>query len=77
MSATIQYRVLYGKKDERVTGPDDADLVVSIEAGECGTDPAEAYMRGKLKVFGHTGLFFDALKSGEIAAALEPYKVGG
>jgi hypothetical protein len=28
-------------------------------------------MRGKLKVVGHTGKFFDALKSGEVATALK------
>ena len=67
---TVQYRVVYGKKDEQVTGPDDADLVISIEAADSAMDPNVAYMRGKLKVVGHTGKFFDALKSGEVAASL-------
>jgi hypothetical protein len=68
---TVQYRVIHGKKDEHVTGPDDADVVISIEAADVATDPSVAYMRGKLKVVGHTGKFFDALKSGEVAAALK------
>jgi hypothetical protein len=67
---TLQYRIIIGKKQEQVTGPDDADAVVSIEAADCELDPSVAYMRGKLKVVGHTGRFFDALKSGEVAAAL-------
>ena len=67
---TIQYRVIHGKKDEHVTGPDDADVVVSIEAKDLNLDPNVAYMRGKLKVVGHTGHFFTALKSGEVASAL-------
>ncbi len=67
---TMQYRIIIGKKQEHVVGPDDAEVVISIEAADCGLDPSAAYMRGKLKVVGHTGRFFDALKSGEVAAAL-------
>jgi hypothetical protein len=68
---TVQYRIIHGKKDEHVTGPEDADVVISIEAADRTLDPVVAYMRGKLKVVGHTGKFFDALKSGEVAAALK------
>jgi succinyl-CoA synthetase alpha subunit len=68
---TVQYRIIHGKKDEHVIGPDDADVVISIEAADVAMDPNVAYMRGKLKVVGHTGKFFDALKSGEVAAALK------
>jgi hypothetical protein len=68
---TIQYRVIIGKKHEQVTGPDDADAVVSIEIADLALDPNVAYMRGKLKVVGHTGAFFDALRSGEVASALQ------
>lgn len=68
---TMQYRIILGKKQEHVVGPDDADAVVSIEAADCHLDPTEAYMRGKLKVTGHTGRFFDALQSGEVAGALQ------
>ena len=35
-----------------------------------GVDPNISFMQGKLKVAGHTGLLFDALKSGRIAADL-------
>jgi hypothetical protein len=68
---TVQYRIIHGKKDEHVIGADDADVVVSIEAADAGMDPNVAYMRGKLKVVGHTGKFFDALKAGDVAAALK------
>ncbi len=68
---TVQYRIIHGKKDEHVMGPDDADVVISIEAADRSLDPVAAYMRGKLKVVGHTGKFFDALKSGEVATALK------
>lgn len=67
---TVQYRVIVGKKQEHVTGPDDASVVISIEAADCELDPTEAYMRGKLKVVGHTGQFLEALKSGEVERAL-------
>jgi hypothetical protein len=67
---TVQYRVVMGKKDERVEGPDDADLVISIAAKDVGMDPTVAFMSGKLKAVGHTGLLLDALRSGEASAAL-------
>ena len=55
---TVQYRIVVGKKDERVEGPDDADLVVTapldvVQAADF--DPAVAFMRGKLKSAGPTG----------------------
>lgn len=68
--ATVQYRVVVGKKDERVEGPDDAELVISVAAKDVGIDPTVAFMSGKLKAVGHTGLLLDALRSGEAAAAL-------
>lgn len=68
--ATVQYRVVVGKKDERVEGPDDADLVVSVAAKDVALDPTVAFMSGKLKAVGHTGLLLDTLRSGEAAAAL-------
>ena len=58
------------KKDEIVTGPDDADLVVTIPVADVGLDPTVAYMQGKLKATGPTRLLFDLLKSGEAATAL-------
>jgi putative sterol carrier protein len=68
--ATVQYRVVVGKKDERVEGPDDADLVISVAAKDVGMDPTVAFMSGKLKAVGHTGLLLDALRSRDAAAAL-------
>lgn len=67
---TIQYRVAYGKKDEAVEGPDDADAVVMIAAGDATLDPTVAYMQGKLKSTGSTAALFEALRSGEASAAI-------
>ena len=70
MSTTVQYRVVFGKKDEVVEGPDDADVVITVPAADATSDPAVAFMRGKLKAAGHTGKLFDVLRSGDAAAAL-------
>ena len=70
---SVQYRVVVGKKDERVDGPDDADVVVSVplvDAAAPGFDPTVAFMRGVLKASGHTGTVLDVLKSGAAAAAI-------
>ena len=69
MSA-IQYRVVVAKKDERVGGPDDADVVVTVplaDAAAADFDPAVAFMRGVLKAAGPTDAILDALKSGDAA----------
>lgn len=66
----IQYRVARGKKDELIDGPDDADVVISIAAGDLGLGADVAYMRGKLKATGHAGVLLRALASGEIDRAL-------
>jgi hypothetical protein len=71
--ATFQYRVAVAKKDERVEGPDDADVVITVPLAVVsaeGFDPAIAYMQGKLKASGHTGHLFEALKTGTVAEAL-------
>lgn len=72
MSATssIQYRVAKGKKEEVVEGPDDADVVVSVAAADIEMGANVAYMRGKLKAAGHTGVLLRALANGEIDDAL-------
>lgn len=70
MSFSIQYRVAFAKNDEAIEGPDDADLVIRIEAKEAGADPTVSYMRGKLKAEGHTGALVAALSSGEAAAVI-------
>jgi hypothetical protein len=69
-AATVQYRVAFGKKDEAVEGPDDAALVVSVSAADASIDPAVAFMSGKLKAEGHTGLLFEVLRSGAAADTL-------
>ncbi len=68
-AATFQYRVAIGKKDERVEGPDDADVVVTVPLDEVlapGFDATVAYMQGKLKSTGPTGPLLAGLRSGEI-----------
>ena len=70
MTGTVQYRVVLGKKDEIVIGPDDADVVITVPVADCGLDPAVAYMQGRLKAVGNTGLLFEALRSGAVAKEL-------
>jgi hypothetical protein len=67
---TIQYRIVLGRRDEIVRGPDDAELVITVNRDDVGLDPTVAYMQGRLKAAGHTGLLFDALRSGEVARGL-------
>ncbi len=67
---SIQYRVAFGKKDEAVEGPDDAEVVVRIDAKNATLDPTVAYMTGKLKAEGHTGRLLEALWSGDAAAVI-------
>jgi len=69
----VQYRVVVAKKDERVDGPDDATIVISVplvDAAADGFDPVEAFMRGKLKAVGHTGQILELFKSGAAATAI-------
>jgi hypothetical protein len=65
---TVQYRV--GKKNVRTVGPDGADVVVEVDAMNLALDPTVAFMQGKLKAAGNTGVVFDLLRSGEIARGL-------
>ena len=74
---TVQYRVVVGKKDERVEGPDDADVVVTVPLADAGSDPTVAFMQGKLKAAGNTGLLFELLRSGEVAGALQRLTAAG
>ncbi len=67
---SVQYRVAFGKKDEAVEGPDDADVVITVPVADAGLDPSVAYMQGKLKAPGNTGTLFDLLRSGEAAATI-------
>ena len=67
---SVQVRLALSKREERVDGPDDADVVVTIGVADAAVEPAVAYMQGKLKATGHTGRLIEALQSGEIAAAV-------
>ena len=67
---TIQWRVVFSKSDVAAEGPDDADTVVTIDAKHAADDPTVAFMRGRLKSEGSTGELFEALWSGEAAAAI-------
>ena len=69
-SDTVQYRVVFGKNDEAVEGPDDAAVVITVPAAEATGDPTSLYMRGVLKATGSTGALFRALRSGEVSATL-------
>lgn len=69
----VQYKVVVAKKDERVDGPDDAAIVITVplvDAAADDFDPTVAFMRGKLKAAGHTGQILDLLKSGDAATAI-------
>lgn len=67
---TVQYRVSFGKNDEAVEGPDDADVVVTVAAVDAGLDPTVAYMQGKLKSTGSTAALFVVLRDGSATAAI-------
>ena len=72
-SGTVQYHIVLGKKEEIVVGPADADVVVTIAKADCGLDPNVAYMQGRLKAAGHTGVLFAALQSGAAAEVLQAH----
>ena len=40
----IQYRVVFGKNDEAVDGPDDAEVVVTVAAADATLRPELAFM---------------------------------
>ena len=67
---TVQYRVMFAKKDEVIEGPDAADVVISIGADDVGLAPSVAFMQGKLKTTGSTGAFFELLKHDDVGAVL-------
>jgi hypothetical protein len=67
---SLQYRVAFGKNDEAVEGPDDAEVVVTVAFADAATDPAVAFMSGKLKNTGPTGPLFAALADGSAAAVI-------
>ena len=70
---SVQYRVVLGKKDERVEGPDDADVVVTAPFDVVTADGFDAtvdFMRGRVKATGHTGKLLELLKSGDVTSRL-------
>ena len=70
---SVQYRVVVAKKDERVDGPDGADIVVTVPLVDSAADdfdPTVSYMRGVLKASGNTGEILELLKSGAAAEAI-------
>lgn len=67
---SIQYRVAFGKNDEAVSGPDDAEVVVTLAAADAVLDPSVAFMYGKLKSTGPTGPLLAAFADGSATAAI-------
>ena len=67
---SVQYRVVFGKKDEAVSGPDGAEVVMSIAVADAALDPAVAFMQGRLKATGPSSAIFDAFRSGAAAAEI-------
>jgi hypothetical protein len=67
---TVQYRVSFGKNDEAIDGPDDADVVVTIGAADAALDPTVAFMQGKLKSTGSTAALFEVLRNGDATAVI-------
>jgi hypothetical protein len=70
---SVQYRVVVAKKDERVEGPDDAEIVVTVPievAEDPSFDATVEFMRGRVKATGHSGRVLDLLKSGAATSAL-------
>lgn len=69
---SVQYRLAVAKKDERVEGPDDADIVFTAPVDVVVADDFDAtvaFMRGKVKATGHSGEVLAALRLGEVTAA--------
>ena len=67
---TMQFRIVLGRRDEIVRGPDGADLVITVNRADVELEPTVAYMQGRLKAVGNTGLLFEALRSGAVAKEL-------
>ena len=70
---SVQFRVVVAKKDERISGPDDAAVVVTVplvDASDPGFDPSVAYMRGLLKASGDTGVIIGLLTDGTAATEI-------
>ena len=70
---SVQYRVVVGKKDESVDGPDDADIVITAPLDDVAAPTAStrrsSSCAASVKAAGHTGQLFDLLKSRRRAAS--------
>ena len=65
--------MVVAKKDERIEGPEDADVVLTVpvaDAAAADFDATVAFMRGVLKASGHTGRVLQLLESGEATTRL-------
>lgn len=70
---SVQYRVVVAKGDERIDGPGDASLTLTVPvdvAAAADFDAAVEFMRGRLKAVGPSGALFDVLGSGEATGVL-------
>ena len=67
---TARYHIVFKKNDEAVEGPEDADVVIRIDAKHADMDPTAAFMAGKLKNEGSTRALFEALWSGEAESVI-------
>lgn len=69
-AGSVQVRLTVARNDVRVDGPDDADVVITLGMTDAELDPTVAYMTGKLKASGSTGVLFAALADGRVAGAV-------
>lgn len=70
----VQYRLAVAKSDERIEGPDDAEIVFTAPLAAVDSDEFCAtaeFMRGRLKGKGDTGRILDLLKAGSVTEAFE------
>ena len=67
---SVQYRVTVSKSDVRVDGPDDAEVIFTCALADALADPTAAYVQGKLKATGHTGVILRELMNGNAAKRL-------
>ena len=68
---SVQYRVVVGKKDERVDGDDASDVVFSVPvavAASAGFDASVEFMRGRVKA---TGFRFSGPRWTACSSAIE------
>lgn len=69
----VQYRIALSKSEERVSGPDDASVVVTVPVAVVNAADFNAtveFMRGRLKSVGPTGPLFTVLSDGSAQSEL-------